>query len=225
MASKKRTDIYNGLRPTKGRFLCRPRASLIMSGSLRHDVDYAKLDCLEIGGIAVPERAISTCGDVCTVLAESPRIGDPRGLVGRDVLVHAGTRSDFMWRNDEELSICPLYAITGVLYEGVWVDIDEEGMGTSVLKGEPGVRRCRWCKSAGTLNELLGAGGYCPKCKRYPDGRKWTKPKVVEDKYGNKKTIYTENLSREEEELYGGTDDGKPKPKQIISYADQRRRG
>lgn len=214
---------YKGLRPLFGRILGKPKPNLLSWGVHRKSLDFEEMETRVIGGIEVPEDAICPNGDICTVLAESGSTGQVSGLVGRDVLVHTGCGTDFHYKG-EDLRVFPEYAIIGVLYEGVWQNLKAEALPNALdvnLSGEPGVRRCRWCKSAGRLNILLGAGGYCPSCRRYPDGSRYSPPKVVQDKYGNEKVVHTTRLSKEEEEFYGGTEDGKPGGKTILSYPGQ----
>lgn len=211
------------LTPLPGKLICKPLEAIVGTGG-RLNLDDEQIETRSLGGILVPEAFICPVGDLCTVLSENPRRNDISGLVGEKILVHTGIGTDFEWEG-QQLRIVPLFlgAVLAVQYDGVWVE-KPTLHGEATTSGEPGVLRCRWCKSKGELNMLIGSGGYCPRCMRYPDGTRWSAPKVVEDQFGNKKTVHTTRLSKEEEELYGGTEDGKPKPKPIISYPGQEKK-
>lgn len=171
----------------------------------------------------MPDVVRSELGYIGTVTQENPRPGDMRGLVGRKVLIHTAFGQSFEWRGKEYTRLpLSLDMILAVLHEGRFIPL-REATGKVTVGGEAGVQRCRHCKSKGKANIIL-THGYCPKCKRYPNGKMKRPPKVIEDDLGNKKTQHVTNVSDEERELYGGTDEPKKPKGTVISYLGQKAR-
>jgi hypothetical protein len=173
-------------------------------------------------GIIIPEVSMSL-GFIGTVTHEKPEEGEFIGLVGRKVLVHTGIGSDFEWEG-EELRQCPINEVQGVLYEGRWIKLKAFKAKPGEM-GEPGIKRCRWCKSTGKGNMIM-QHGYCVVCGRDSRGKPQPKPKVIEDPVtGKKKTQYTDKVSDEEKERYGGTDDRKKAKGTAFSFPGQTKKG
>ena len=173
-------------------------------------------------GIIIPEVSM-TLGYIGTVTHEAAVEGQVIGLTGRKVLVHTGIGSEFMWEG-EDLRKCPIEEVQGVLYEGKWIPLKEFKCKAGTV-GEPGIERCRWCKSRGKGNMIM-QHGYCTVCGKNAQGKRKPEPKIVEDPVtGEKRKQYVNKVSEEEKEAYGGTDEPKKPRGAAFSYPGQAKKG
>ncbi len=179
-----------------------------------------------IGGIIIPQSAIINQGIGFTglVVAESPREGTLSGMVGRRVTLATWAGAQFEWKGRTFISLpLDVDVFVGVLYEGVWVQLDTHG--AAHTPGETGIQRCRWCRSKGQGNIILVHEGYCPQCERYPNGSRRVRPKVIEDPItGEQRVQHVDSVSEEEKELYGGQPTPKVKKGTLFSYPGQGKR-
>ena len=155
------------------------------------------------GGIYLPETVRSLLSYTGMVVAETPRPADPRGFVGRKVLVHSGIGTDFEWLGETYRKV-PLNfnAILAVLYQGKWLSFID-GTKTRVTTPTENVKRCRHCKSRGEANILMNwdvpTGQWiCPTCHRTERGQK------MQLEAGKKQKLKRDvKVSADESEMYG----------------------
>lgn len=171
-----------------------------------------------VGGIVIPEASDyrNRMGFVGTVVVEHAVIhprkhASIRGTVGRKLAFAQFGGERFFWKG-RRLVKYPLRVshLLAVYYEGAWIPLAHDGSHTTTMSAEPGVRRCRTCKSKGEGNILLDGDGFCPQCRKDEVGRPaplaTDRPKVT--------------LSDDDLEQFGTPRERKPKGT-IISYPDK----